>query len=214
LSISEFLQSPAEIGRLIEEARGGSEEAIGRLLQFSRQYLLVIAAEHLPADLQAKGGASDLVQETHLDAVCGFGGFRGHSAAELLGWLREILLNNLNDFTRRYSGVAKRRANREVPIDGLNSAVCLANLLASDQSSPSSHFHHHEQAAAIEAAIGRLARDYRQVVLWRNRDGCSFEEIAERLGRSIGAVRKLWSRAIQQLQEQVESPHEQPRRGN
>jgi RNA polymerase sigma-70 factor (ECF subfamily) len=49
-------------------ARAGRSDDLGQILNVCRQYLLGIAQHELDADLRAKGGASDLVQETFLDA--------------------------------------------------------------------------------------------------------------------------------------------------
>jgi RNA polymerase sigma-70 factor (ECF subfamily) len=116
LDPADVAQSPTRIAELILAAREGSAEALGQLMKFSRQYLLVIANDELPAELQGKGGASDIVQETQLEAARAFASFRGYTAAELLGWLREIRRNNLRDFTRRFTGAAKRRVSLEVSL--------------------------------------------------------------------------------------------------
>src|SRR5262249_62211948 len=92
-------------------ARAGSQEALGRLLEACHGYLLMVARQELPADLQAKGGASDLLQETLMDACRDFAQFRGDTEAELLGWLRQILRNNLAHFNRRYRDTAKRQTD-------------------------------------------------------------------------------------------------------
>ena len=63
----------------LQAARDGSREAMGNLLEACRAYLLLVANRELAADLRAKGGASDLVQDTFLE------GHRNFSAA-----LREI----------------------------------------------------------------------------------------------------------------------------
>ena len=57
-----------DFGRLLAEARTGSRQALGQILESCRNYLLLIAGKELTSDLQAKGGASDLVQETFLEA--------------------------------------------------------------------------------------------------------------------------------------------------
>ncbi len=196
------------IAQLILEARAGSREALGQLMAYSRQYLLLIANDELPTDLQAKGGPSDLVQETQMEAVRGFAAFRGNTAAELLGWLREILRHNLRDFSRRFYEVAKREAGREVPISPPLSGPSLAEQLQADQSSPSGLLEQREQEQLINDALLELTEEYRNVIIWHNRDGLSFEEISERLDRSVGAVRKLWSRAIRQLQQRIQARHD------
>jgi hypothetical protein len=58
------LSRTGRTSHLIRQARGGSAEALGRLLERSRAYLLLIANKGLDADLRSKGGASDLVQQT------------------------------------------------------------------------------------------------------------------------------------------------------
>lgn len=198
-------ESSSRIAGLILAARDGSDEALCHLMKFSRQYLLLIADAELPGELQGKGGASDLVQETQFEAARAFATFRGATAAELLGWLRAILLHNLSDFTRRFTETAKRRVNREISLFDPEDGPRLTQNLIGEQSSPSGQAEHKELVRNVEQAVAALPDDYRQVVVWHNRDGLSFEEIGKRLDRSVGAVRKLWSRAIQQLQLRLET---------
>ena len=96
-------------------ARAGDAEALGRVLESCRDYLLIVAERGLDADLAAKGGASDLVQETLLGAYRDIAAFHGRTRAELLAWLRKILRNNLADLRRRYRGTRKRRIALERP---------------------------------------------------------------------------------------------------
>ena len=42
----------------------------------------------------------------------------------------------------------------------------------------------------------RMPEDYRTVIVLRNLDGLSHEEVASRMGRGVGAVRMLWVRAL------------------
>ena len=103
--------------RWLPEARAGSPEALGRLLEACRRYLLLVAERELDPALRPKGGASDLVQETFLEAQRDFAGFRGRSQPELRAWLRQILRNNLANFHRRFRDADKRRLDREVSLD-------------------------------------------------------------------------------------------------
>src|SRR5205085_103448 len=66
--------------------------------------------------MQAKVDASDLVQQTMLEAHRDFARFEGKTEAEWLAWLRRILSHNAGDFIRRFRGSAKRQVNREVGI--------------------------------------------------------------------------------------------------
>src|SRR5262249_59475811 len=98
-------------------------EALGQALEACRGYLLLIAQRELDSDLQAKGGASDLVQETLVDALRDFGRFHGESEAELQAWLRQLLLHNLVDFTRHYRQAKKRQIGRELELEGGDSSA-------------------------------------------------------------------------------------------
>jgi RNA polymerase sigma-70 factor (ECF subfamily) len=60
-----------------------------------------------------------------------------------------------------------------------------------------------EEAERIQEIIQRLPDDYRQVIVWRYQEGRSFGEIAEQLGRSENAVRKLWFRAVERLEQEL-----------
>jgi RNA polymerase sigma-70 factor, ECF subfamily len=189
----------------LSAARGGSREALGNLLEACRDYLLLVANQELDVDLRAKGGASDLVQQTFLEAQRDFGAFQGSSEEELLGWLRRLLVHNLADFTRRYRGTGKRRAEREVMLEADSSDAAPADALAADTPSPSGRAVAREEDEGLERALARLPEDYRQVILLRYQEEHSFDEIGELMGRSANAARKLWLRAVERLRHELEA---------
>ena len=51
--------------------------------------------------------------------------------------------------------------------------------------------------------LAKLSPDYRQVLILRHCEGLAFKEVAQRMGRSAGAVRMLWLRAISQIRESL-----------
>jgi RNA polymerase sigma-70 factor (ECF subfamily) len=191
----------------LQGARAGDAEGLGRALESCRDYLLMVAARGIDADLTAKGGASDLVQDTLLGAYRDFGRFRGRSRDELLAWLRTILRNNLAVFRRRYRGTGKRRVALEVPLE-VPSAGAPPATWAGEAMTPGNQAAHREQVAALMAALERIPEDYRRVVLWHQYDRLTFEEIGRRLGRSAEAARKLWSRALIRLTEELGPAHD------
>ena len=65
-----------------------------------------------------------------------------------------------------------------------------------------------EQTQALERALELLSEDYRRVIHLRYREERSFEEIAQVMQRSQNAVRKLWRRAHERLQETLEPLYE------
>ncbi len=196
-------QSP-DAAAWLSAARAGSRDALGQALEQCRRYLLGIAENELDADLRAKGGASDLVQETFMDAQQLFDRFEGKSEAELLAWLRQMLLYNMAGFARRYR-VGKRDADREAALQGTASSAGWASRLPSPVGTPSAAVRNAEESIALESALLKLPDDYQQVLRWRYQDNLTFEVMAQRMARTANAVRKLWVRAIHQLQQEMKA---------
>jgi RNA polymerase sigma-70 factor (ECF subfamily) len=194
-----------DVGQWLAAARTGSSEALGEALQAYRAYLLLIAQQELDPELRAKGGASDLVQETFIDAQRLLGRFEGTTEGAWAAWLRELLLNNLADFVRHYRATGKRRVGREVGQQASESSTDRGGALAADTPSPSVTAMAAEQVAALERALDRLPEDYREVLTLRYQGDLSFEDIGQRLGRSGNAARKLWLRALRKLEQELEA---------
>ena len=196
-------KSSSPVGEWITAARNGSGDALGQLLETCRQYLLLVANKELNPGLQAKVGASDVVQETFLKAQRHFDCFEGGTEAELLAWLRRILLNNLANLTRHYHQTAKRSARHEVTL----SEAVLIDLAkgGAPTPSPSKVAIAREEDGTLQRALAELPDHYRQVIVWRNWENRSFAEIGHDLGRTAPAARKIWARAIEQLHLIVES---------
>lgn len=193
-----------DVQRWLADARLGSAEALGQALEACRAYLLLVAERELDPALRAKGGASDIVQETFIEAHRAFDRFSSQSHEEFLAWLRTMLLNNVTDFRRRYRGTQKRSSDREVAIDAGRSSSDWRSLLAADSPTPSGEYSQQETMLTIEAALKRLPEDYQQVIAYRYEDNLSFEEIAQKMQRTPNAVQKLFARAIDRLQSDME----------
>ena len=130
--------------------------------------------------------------------------FRGSTEEELLAWLRQVLLNNLSNFARRYRGTAKRDVRREVRLELGVSSLNWRDELSGAAATPSQHAEVRETNESLEEALARLPTDYQRVILLRYRNDLAFEEIARMMHRSSNAVRKLWARAVEQLQREME----------
>src|SRR5262249_12733855 len=108
--------APDDFGHWLSAARDGSRDAMGRVFQACRRYLLHVARHEMNPDLQAKGGASDLVQETFLEAQGTFDRFEGNSEGELRAWLCRLRHHRGAKFRRRYRTTQKRRLARETAL--------------------------------------------------------------------------------------------------
>jgi len=192
-------------------ARRGDVAARDRLFDACRSYVDLAARYHLQRRLQAKVDASDIVQQSLLEAHRGFDRFAGESPGEWLAWLKRIVIHNAYDEAKRWRGTAKRDAGREVRLDRNDDrSWARPHDPASPEPSPSQHVLRGEQELLIAAALERLPEDHRDILLLRNLERLPFEEVAKRMGRSAGACRMLWMRAIAGLREQLGEPSTDP----
>jgi RNA polymerase sigma-70 factor (ECF subfamily) len=205
--ISDSSSESLEFRQALAAARAGSTEALGRLWGECRNYLLLVANQNLAPDLGGKVSASDLVQDTFLEAQRDFAQFHGAGEEELLAWLARILLNNLANVTRHYKGTERRALDREVPLNGRLAPP--AGNLCRDTLTPSDKVMLREDVAALERALARLPEHYRQAIHLRYHEQLTFAAIGEALGCSAEAARKLWARAVDQLQREL-NPRESP----
>jgi RNA polymerase sigma-70 factor (ECF subfamily) len=175
-------------------------EAPGAGLERFREYLLLLARVQLGQRLPGKLDASDVVQQTLLEAHRKRAQFRGGSEAELAAWLRQLLACTLADALRAF-GRAKRDVARERSLEAAveESSARLAAWLAAEQSSPSQQAVRHEQAVHLADALARLPEAQRQALELRYCQGWSLADISGHLGRSPAAVAGLLKRGLKQL---------------
>lgn len=190
---------------LIARARAGDRDALGQVLENYRDYLRLLARSGVGQQLQPRLDPSDLVQETLLEAQRDFCQFHGDSSGEFGAWLRQILARNLADQVKHHQS-QKRDISREEPLERLLDDAPQA--LAAPVSTPSAQAVRHEQDDQLHRALARLPPDYREVLTLRHLHGKAFEVIATQMGRSPGAVRMLWMRALEQMGGMMESDDE------
>jgi RNA polymerase sigma-70 factor (ECF subfamily) len=198
------MSAPSQEFRLwLSGARDGSPDALGRALDACRSYLLFVARNEVDASLQAKGGASDLVQETFLEAHRAFDRFHGTSEVELRSWLRRLLHHQASKFRRRYRTTQKRLLARETPRTAAPQSLSGATELPAPSPTPSTQLMVQEQAQRLRQALERLPHDYRWAITLRYVEQCSFEEIGRRMHRTPNAARLLWLRAIERVRHEL-----------
>jgi RNA polymerase sigma-70 factor, ECF subfamily len=195
-------EQPSRIRTLIDRAREGDDTAREELFQCCRNYVAVLARTHVESWMQAKVDASDLVQQTLLDAHCGFDRFQGRTEGEWLAWLKQILAHNVQDFIRRFRA-GKRNVHREATTaagEG-DDPQALVDLISGSLLSPSQALMQHERELQLADALSRLSRDHQEVIHLRNLQRLPFDEVARRMDRSRPAVQMLWMRALKKLDE-------------
>jgi RNA polymerase sigma-70 factor (ECF subfamily) len=177
-------------------------------LERYRSWLGLLARLQVEPRFRAKFDASDLVQQTLLEAVRDWPKFRGRTEAELAAWLRQILAHVLLHEMRRHGGAQRRDLGREVSLEEAlaESSRRLGAALAAPGSSPSERAGRHELELRLADALARLPADYAEVILLRNVENLPHEEVARRMGRGVGAVRMIWVRALARLRQELDRP--------
>lgn len=199
------------VSDLIRQARAGDEACREQLFAACRDYLGVVARAEVQSWLQAKVDASDVVQQTMLEAYRDFDRFEGDSPGQWLGWLRRILAHNVTDFVRSYGQTEKRKVHREVRFRDPNDTafrVGGAPEPAASQPTPSQYLAAADDELRLAAAMSRLPPDYQEVIQLRNLQYLPFDQVATQMQRSRPAVQMLWMRAIKKLRAELDE--EQP----
>jgi len=197
---------PRKVAELLQHARQGDDECRQQLFGLCRSYLAMVARAQVESWLRVKVDASDLVQETLLEAHRDFERFHGESEQEWLAWLRKILNHNAADFVRQYRGTEKRQVRREKRLAGPADSTPGGVLEpAAATPTPSQEFFRLDRELRIATALAQLPPDYQEVVVLRNLERLPFNDVADRMGRSRPAVQMLWMRAVRKLQEVLDA---------
>lgn len=169
-------------------------------LERFRSYLRLLARLQLPPQLAPKLDASDVVQQTLLQAHRALADFRGKTEAEMGGWLRQILARNLAHAARDFS-CEKRDAGREVQLAALldQSSARLNAWLAADESSPSQKAERNDQFLRLAAALEELPEEQREAVELHYWQGWTLAKIAGHQNRSPASVAGLVHRGLSKL---------------
>jgi RNA polymerase sigma-70 factor (ECF subfamily) len=167
-----------------------------------REYLCLLARAHLRPGHKSKIEASDIVQQTLLEAYEQRDQFRGQSDQELAAWLKQALAHNLADALRGAER-AKRDVRREHPlVAAIEDSFCRAEgWLAAREASPSQQAIRIEQFLDLANALARLADEQREAVVMHHLQGRSLAELAAHLQRSEASVAGLLRRGLKKLRE-------------
>lgn len=169
-----------------------------------RPYLMLLARSQLGRGLQKRLDASDVVQNTLLNAHKNIGQFRGTSSAQLAEWLRRILARCIYEAGRRHGiGMRDYRKEQDILSQLEDSSGRLAGFGTADDTTPSAAALRAEQFARLEAALDTLPEDQRVVIELRYFGGLEFGEIAKQLDRTYASVVGLQRRGLEQLRKQL-----------
>jgi RNA polymerase sigma-70 factor (ECF subfamily) len=185
---------------LLTHAAQGDAIARENLLALYRPYLRLIAGQQMPKLVQKRIDASDIVQQTLIDAVRGLPEFRGQSEPEFTAWMMRLLERNVL-MSVRNNTLGKRDVRLEQDwTDASGSAQLIWHSLADDGSSPVSGVVRGELALQLATALEKLPADQRTAVELRYIGQESLQAIADEMKRSVGSVAGLIRRGVDALQ--------------
>jgi RNA polymerase sigma-70 factor (ECF subfamily) len=177
----------------LARGRAGDRTALEELFAPWRPLLRLQADQLLGPELSARVDPSDVVQEACARAFASLEQFRGTNEGEWVNWLRAQVGGEAANLQRSHHA-GKRAVARE--------KASIADHLAAEQSpGPVTAALLHEQDARLAAALEALPADMRAVVVRRVFHREPFESVAQALGRTPGATRVLWTRAIRCLRQ-------------
>lgn len=178
---------------LVERARKGDERAFAALVS-RHQRRAEIVAHRLVRDREE---ARDLVQDAFLRVYKGLDSFHGRSS--FFTWLYRILSNLAIDRSRR---PAHRRLEYTDQAD-LGEGV-EAPFRANLNGDPEAHVRCVELTAVLDAALNTLPSYHRDVIIMRELNGLSYEEMAQRIGVSKGTIMSRLFHARKKLHRELE----------
>ncbi len=194
--------------QLLEMAKRTGPGALGALLELYRNYLRILARSQLTSELLPRAAPSDVVQDTFLEAYRDFVQFRGNTPAEFLAWLRRILIRNIATLVEHHIIAQKRDVRKEISLDAIarsfDQSTCrLDHVLGAAVPSPSDGAALSERAATVADHLAKIPSQYREVLVLRHLEELTFDQVAERMGRTSAATRMLWVRAIDHLRKSL-----------
>lgn len=194
-----------DTGRLLELAAAGDTAAWGELFARHRGRLRLMVALRLDRRVRGRLDASDVLQESYLEASRRLPEYARAPDMPFFLWLRFIVGQKLLEEHRRHLGTRARDVGREIALyqgalPEATSAALAAQLLGR-LSSPSHAAERAERKLLLQEALNRLDPLDREVLALRHFEQLSNGEAAAVLGLDKSAASKRYARALVRLKD-------------
>ncbi len=180
----------------ILQLQAGSEEAFDWLVQQYGQmtYRLAFRLLHNPED------AADVVQDAFVKVFRTIGKFKGECA--LKTWIYRITLNTALNQNRWW----KRHKKAECALERIDPETgSFFHEQPSGRPTPLDSLLTNEMQVIVHKALWKIDESHRTILIMREMEGLSYEEVADILHVSLGTVKSRLSRARHALRYQVEA---------
>lgn len=195
---------------LIQRAETGDARALEELFERHRERLLRMVRLRLDHRLRGRVDASDVLQETHLEAWRRLAEyFRDKERLPFFLWLRFLAGQKVLEMHRRHLGAQRRDARQEVrlsygPLPEVTSAA-LARQLIGKGTAPSKAAARAEMRARLQEALNSMDATDREILSLRHFEQLTHAEAARELGLSEVAARQRYVRALMRFKEILSS---------
>jgi RNA polymerase sigma-70 factor (ECF subfamily) len=198
-------QNSAETARLIGQARAGDPAALNELFARHRERLRRMVEMRLDRRLQGRVDASDVIQESFLDAARKLDDYLHEPKLPLFLWLRLVVGERLLKVHRQHLGAQMRDAGREVSLyrealPAASSAALAAHLLGR-HTSPTQAAVRAERLLRLQEALNALDPIDREILSLRHFEELTRAEAAQALGIEEAAAAKRYVRALKRLKD-------------
>ncbi len=185
----------------LDEARNGDPLAVSKLLMMYHPMLRARLDARMEKVLRARLEPEDILQQAYAAAFRRIDSFEDRGPDSFLRWMLRIVDNKLTDARRTV-----HRGRRDVSMERsphaagtTESCLNLLDQLYAHSTTPSRTIRHDEAVGALLACVSQLPDMYQQVIHLRFLEERPVSDVAERLGKSDDAVKKLTRRALARL---------------
>jgi RNA polymerase sigma-70 factor, ECF subfamily len=206
--------SQTDTDQLLRQVADGCTRAVDQLLARHRRQLRRMIGVRMDGRVAARVDASDVVQETLMEAARQLPEYLEQRPLPFYPWLRQIAWKRLERLHQRHVVAQRRSVTREQerPIMLSDRSLSpLARRLLSRGATPSRAAVNEEARQRVRQALEQLGERDREVLVLRFLEQMSAAEIAVVLAIPEGTVRVRQLRALQRLQSLLSDMNEEPR---
>ena len=191
---------PDETQKLLERTQLGDQASFELLFQRHRAKLRRAIALRMDRRVAARVDASDVLQDTYLEAFRRLPKYLQKPGMPFYLWLCWIAREKVLALHRRHLGAEKRAVTHEAPLlPADRSATFVSIIVAGKDPSPSQALAKAELAERLRLALSKLDDDERDLILWRHFEQLSVRDTSQLLQISEAAAGKRYIRAVERL---------------
>jgi RNA polymerase sigma-70 factor (ECF subfamily) len=195
ITLERTLPAVNEEAAFVAELRAGSQDAFAYLLAVYQNPVFNLVW-HI---VENTADASDVLQDVFVKVYKGIKGFNGDSS--LRTWIYRIAVHEASNHRRSW---IRRHWREPFSVDDTESpSAAAAWEAAAEQRNPYQVFEQAEREVVVKQALASLAPLYRTVVVLREVEGLSYEEIAQVLGLAEGTVKSRLLRGRELLRRKL-----------